>query len=247
MLNQKSLMIISLLSTALIAFYLKTASNNHLILPDENSSSKIEIVLMSLNLTEESGADIFSIINSLDADLLVLQEYNQIWDEKINKTLIKSYPYAHMQKRNDNFGIAIYTRRKIYNIENFYFNDIPNIKVVVDNGSSKLTLLSSHLPAEYPTQDQNADSHLSILSEKIQSSRYPSIVIGDFNKMYWSNELIKFMKNSSLENSRRSISIENLNPDDHIFYTKRLECIGFQEITDLSNNHLGLKGTYQIK
>ena len=244
--EQKSLMIISLLTAALIAFYLKTASNNNLILPLENDTIKTEIILINLSDCDPENTDVLEIISNAEADIIAFQEYNRAWDTKLNNTLLEEYPFAHKLKRDDEFGFAIFTRKKIYKIGNFYYNDIPNLKVAVDNGTGKLSVISSYLPMEYKGEGQKVEGHLAKLTEEIKSSRYPVVVLGDFNKMYWSNELVSFMKLAELENSRRSISIENLNPDDHIFYTKRLECISFQEITDKSKKHIGIKGIYQL-
>jgi len=245
--EKKSLMIIAMLSAALIAFFLKTASNNNLILPLENNSVKTEIVLFNLDNCDPNDTDLIGIINELDVDIIALQEYSQEWDKILNNALIKEYPYAHKLKRDDSFGFAIFTRKKIFKIDNFYYNEIPNLKIAVDNGNGKLTIISSYLPLDYRGENQRVEEHISKLTEEIKSSRYPVLVLGDFNKMYWSNELLNFMKLAELENSRRSISIENLNPDDHIFYTKRLECINFQEIKNKRNKHLGIRGIYQLK
>ena len=245
--EQKSLMIITLLSAALIAFYLKTASNTNLVLPLENDTVKTEIILINLDDCDPLKTDVVDIIRNTNVDIIAFQEYSKEWDALLNNALLEEYPFAHKLKREDEFGFAIFTRKKIYKIGNFYYNDIPNLKIAVDNGTGKLSVISSYLPLEYKGEGQKVEGHLAKLTEEIKNSRYPVVVLGDFNKMYWSNELVSFMKLADLENSRRSISIENLNPDDHIFYTDRLECISFQEINDNDRKHIGIKGIYQLK
>lgn len=244
--NQKSLMLIGLLSTALIALYLKTASNNNFILPAENSNPKTQVVLLNLENASRKNADILNIVAELDADILVFQYYTQEWDSLIGYHLVQAYPFAHKLKRDDGFGIAIYSRRKIYKIDNFYYRGVPNLKVEVDNNNSKLSLISSYIPQDYPRKEEPGMSHLEMLISEIKDCRYPVIVLGNFNKMYWSNVMIGFMEATSLENSRRSISIDYLNPVDHIFYSERLECTEFQELKNSENRHLGIKGSYQL-
>ena len=167
--EQKSLMIIAMLSAALIAFFLKTASNNNLILPLENNSVKTKIVLFNLDDCDPDETNLVEIINEMDVDIIALQEYSQEWDQILNNALIEKYPYAHKLKRDDSFGFAIFTRKKIFKIDNFYYNEIPNLKIAVDNGNGKLTIISSYLPLDYSGKNQRVEEHISKLTEEIKS------------------------------------------------------------------------------
>jgi endonuclease/exonuclease/phosphatase (EEP) superfamily protein YafD len=149
-------------------------------------------------------------------------------------------------KRADAFGLAVYSRRKFVRIDNFYFKDIPNIKITVGNLEKNITFISSYLPSFYPRSDMNSSNHLQQIKNEILSNNTPLIVSGDFNKMYWSADIVEFMELSRLENSRRSSTISNLNPYDHIFFTNDLECIHFEELVDEQQNHIGISGIYQI-
>ena len=53
---------------------------------------------------------------------------------------------------------------------------------------------------------------------------------------------------TNLQNSRRDLVDGNLRvPYDHIFFSNALECTQFKEVKDVSQNYLGIVGTYQIK
>jgi len=92
----------------------------------------------------------------------------------------------------------------------------------------------------------NREHHLDIVSNAIAESKNPKVVIGDYSRVYWQAEMVKFRNNSKLNNSRRSTALSSPNPYDHIFYSDELECVQFDEIRESNQNHIGITGTYQI-
>jgi len=246
-LEQKALMVAGLIATSVIAFQLKNASNENYILPGQNQLQQVEVLMIKLENQDISQSELLDIILTTDPDIIVFYNYTIRWDGLLHTQLFKKYTHNHKIQINSNNGIGLFSRKKIFRIDNFYYQGIPNLKVVLDNNESKLTLLATDVPGTYALENQRIEDHLNLIVEEIKSSRYPVIALGDFNRMYWSNELVSFMKASNLQNSRRSVSIDNMNPEDHIFFSKRLECTLFQEIKTKNNRNLGLRGSYQVK
>lgn len=91
-------------------------------------------------------------------------------------------------------------------------------------------------------------NHLNHISQLINTKEMPFIVSGDFNLVYWSNEIKSFRNSSNLNNSRRDVSQNLLKiPYEHIFFSNKLECVLFEEIKDDTGGNLGIKGSYQHK
>ena len=244
-LDQKALMVTGLLATAAVAFQLKNASNSDYIYPDNNPDGNLEILHINLDVLEDPFKEVIGIVGQYDPDLISFQKYDEHLDNSIYMSLYKDYPYTHKIQDNNGNGLAIFSRKKIFRIDNFYYKGLPNLKIITESEDSKLTIISSYIPSDYNNDQLNIKDHLQMIADEIKLSRYPVITMGNFNRVYWSNELKGFMKSAQLQNSRRSVRIDNLNPEDHIFYSKRLECTMFQELKTENNVHLGIRGSYQ--
>jgi len=93
-----------------------------------------------------------------------------------------------------------------------------------------------------------AANQLGVIADKVNSSDRPLIALGEYNMVYWTNEIRNFRSKTNLQNSRRDLVDGNLRvPYDHIFFSNALECTQFKEMKDVSQNYIGIMGTYQIK
>ena len=96
--------------------------------------------------------------------------------------------------------------------------------------------------SNYETRD-----HLNLLAEKIRQIDNPKLSIGEFNMVYWSNEIREFREKSNLKNSRRNVPLNSFEvPYNHMFYSNGLECVFFQELRGNDQNRIGIVGTYQL-
>jgi len=246
--NQSRLMFISLLASGLLAFYLKTASNSDMTLPARNHLPKLTVAHFNLSSFDKSDEDLVSYILDTDSDLISFQEYTPDWDPFLSRALLLEYPNVHRMVRIDLFGIAIYSKKPLKDINTFYYEEIPNIEVTVHSGIQDIHIISSYIaPPSITGRNVSSSDHLSLLADHITEIKEPVIILGDFHQVYWTQEIKDFRKESKLHNSRRDISIISKVPYDHIFYSRLLECIGLQEVTDHADHHLGISGMFQSK
>jgi len=243
--NQKRLMFISMMATAFIAFYLKVSSNDNLILPQQNQLPSIKVAHFNLSSVSKDDLEIEKILMQVDADVVTFQEFTPDWERPLATMLMLNYPHSYKMMRADPFGIAVFSKKSFKNIETFKYNNIPNLTLTVDNNMQDIDIISAYIPLFYPGPNLNRENHLNAVTEQIQQSENPVIVLGDYSRVYWQSEMIRFRNINKLNNSRRSTALSSPNPYDHIFYTEELECIQFDEITEMEQNHIGITGTYQ--
>lgn len=248
MFNQHRLMFISMLASGLLAFYLKTASNTNMMLPASNNLPKVRVAHFNLSSFDKSDDGLIEKIMNTESDVISFQEYTPDWDAYIARKLIRAYPNIHRMVRIDLFGMAIYSKKPIENPITFYYKDIPNINVTIHSGLQDVNIISSYIaPPSLTSKDINSKDHLAHLGDYISKITNPTIILGDFNQVYWTHDIKEFRDKSDLVNSRRNISLTSKVPYDHIFHSRLLECISFQEIADNNENHLGITGHFQFK
>ena len=243
--KQNRLMFLGLLSTGLIAFYLKKVSNQDMVLPEKNILPKIKIAHLNLSQFSDQKPTFHKYLNNINADIISFQEYTEEWEPQLTQNLYDQYPHAYKVKREDFFGLAVFSNKRLLDIDNFNYEIIPNLRITVDNLIKDIVVFSSYIPENYPHPELNSEDHLNTIAEEISKDNRPIILLGNFHKMYWSGDMINFIKRASLKNSRRSSSIKYLNPEDHIFYSNELECIYFEEL-EFSKKPIGIIGEYQL-
>lgn len=244
--NQKRLMFIGMMATAFIAFFLKVSGNDNLVLPEQNMLPKLKIAYFNLSTFNKENPELDKILEEVQADVICLQEFTPDWEVPIASMLRFSYPHVHKMTRVDPFGMAIFSSKPFEEIRTFYYKDVPNLILTINNDWQDIDIVSSYVPLFYPQPQMKREEHLQEISNVIKELKNPVVAMGDYNKVYWQLELIQFRNNTLLNNSRRSTALSAVNPYDHIFYSDALECVQFDELLDSYQNHIGITGTYQI-
>lgn len=248
-LNNHRLVLTSFFCCGILCLFLKNASNSNLMLPRETQESSLSLAHINVSSVTEVHDSLHAILKTLNADVISFQEVTPDWEQIILKELSENYPYKKSYSRIDPFGKCIISKFPISFIDTFNINNKPNVMIAFQiSDDEEIFLLSTHLlpPLDKETTEHNR-AHLSILSSVLAEIRVPFIVAGDFNLVYWANEIRSFRNNAKLSNSRRAASKGGMQISyDHIFYSKDLECSSFKDITH-DNNHWGISGTYQRK
>ena len=245
--NQRRLMFISMVACGFLAFYLKTASNSNMILPQVNNLPKFKIAHFNLSSFNVYNATFEEIIKEYDCDFISFQEYTPDWHAFVRKKLLIQYKYSYTNLRIDPFGMAVYSKFPIKDVQIFHYKEIPNLNIKVDTKYQDLEIVSSYIAPPRISPGHNAADHLDAISTFVNTLDNPAVVLGDFNQVYWSTDIKNFRDEAGLNNSRRNIDITTKVPYDHIFHTEMLECISFDEISDADLTHLGITGTFQPK
>ena len=249
LLNKKKIMFISLACCAALCIYLKKASNTHLILPEINLEPHITVAHINTSNLTGRYEQLNEIIRTYDPDVLSLQEVTPDWSSILENQLKYQFPFHTIDVRMDTYGMAMLSKMAISRSDTFQCKEVPNMINVVKLGEKFVHLLSSYVlpPLDAKTGDKTK-KHLKRLSNEVKKIGKSVISLGDFNMVYWSNDIMEFRKDADLKNSRRDFTpLGFRKPYDHIFYSGDLECTKFKEIKDGDSNHVGIIGTYQFK
>jgi endonuclease/exonuclease/phosphatase (EEP) superfamily protein YafD len=249
-LGKKRLLFTSFICCGILCLFLKQSSNTNLIFPKVTNNEKLTIAHFNTTSATIGYKSLLDAVIESKADIVSFQEVTPDWDAYLKQNLADLYPFNASNVRIDPYGMEIFSKLPIQSYDTFHFEEIPH-QIINVNISEKeqINIISAHvLPPVGKRLNERAKMHLNKIASKVSSIESPSIVLGDFNLVYWSNEIVNFREEAQLENSRRDISQNLLNvPYDHIFFSNKLECTNFGDISDTTSNHLGIIGTYQIK
>jgi endonuclease/exonuclease/phosphatase (EEP) superfamily protein YafD len=149
----------------------------------------------------------------------------------------------------DAFGKMIFLKSGYAQLDTVYYNQIPDLVVTIPKGNNDILLISSQIvpPFNDSYEGSTSSEHLLSLSNYISLRGKPLLLTGQFNQVYWSQEMRIFTNVTRLENSRKSLSmLLNGVPYEHIYYSAEFECTRLDELYDESDNHIGIFGEYQL-
>lgn len=146
------------------------------------------LTVMSANLlgANEDTAGIVGEVLAAKPDLLLLLEYRAHWHAAFQAALAADYPYAEYAQREDNFGMAIYSRmpfgEPIEMAVPLGTPNTPQARAVVRLGSRDVALYGVHLMpprGRAPAVEQRRE--FADLLDRLKRERLPIILCGDFN------------------------------------------------------------------
>ncbi len=249
------LMFTSFACCAGLCLFLKYTTNSELALAVPTNEETLSIAHYNVTSTDDYQFLIDEVLRS-DADLISLQEVTPDWDIVLQEALTEKYPHSKTVVRFDPFGLAVYSKYPLNNVDTFVCENVPNIvgTIALANSDKEVCFITSHtLPPFYTSDYKRLRSHLRRIAAFSNESACPVITIGDYSAVPWSYEIQDFRAVSKLNDSRRgffptsngSFSIFQL-PSDHIFYSKQLECTHFEDMEHPVIGHLGVRGSYQF-
>lgn len=254
-LRQPQLTFTSFACCAALCLFLKFYSSWDwpLVASEEADKSAIHIAHFNIANAEMPYEETMASILKVDADILSFQEVTPDWDAVFKATLLQKYPYATSMVRFDPYGLAIYSKVPIQDIDTFYCKEIPNLAVVFQGTQKKsdYRLISSYIdPPIYSQALTNLEEHVSMITKEVQKSPIPTFAIGDYNAPPWWEEIRYLMSSGDLLDSRSCATqgLDNLwkYPVDYIFHSRDFDCIAFDKVEKTLYGHLGIQAAFQI-
>lgn len=248
--NLRKVILVSFACSGILCVFLKSASTSNLKLPEVNNETKVSVAHVNVSSAEDSYEAFTHELLQRDLDIISIQEVKPDWSRFLSKELQKEYPYHIENVRIDPFGMAIYSKYPILEVDTIFYNNIPFLisKVEIDQDKIVTIMNAMILPSINNALDKTQDAQLKFAANYLASNEGTELVIGDFNMVYWSSRIRDFRNMTDLKNSRRDVSQSVLSiPYDHIFHSPDIECTFFKDMIDSSGHRLGIYANFQFQ
>lgn len=183
----------------------------------------------------QDNENVASVINDtelFDADIVLFTETNAKWIKSLTERFDKMYSHKIEVPEENTYGMLLFSKYRLEEEKiRFLVEDtIPSIhtKLVLPSGK-KIQLFAIHPTPPTPQHNPSSgdrDAELMKIAKLSRNSKYPVIVMGDFNDVAWSETTSLFQKFSGLLDLRKGrgfFSTYNAKswimrwPLDHIF------------------------------
>lgn len=191
-------------------------------------------------------------ISSEKADILLFLETHKVWQNHILEVLPSAYTYKVEVPLDNTYGMLLYSKLKLVNPKVRYLVDdsIPSIdtKVVLQSGDT-IQLFTIHptppMPQHNPSSSDR-DAEMMKVANMSRESRYPVLVLGDFNDVAWSattrlfqnvGELLDPRKGRGFYNTFNAKSTFMRWPLDHVFISSEFRVKTLKVDKDIASDH----------
>jgi endonuclease/exonuclease/phosphatase (EEP) superfamily protein YafD len=219
-------------------------------LPTEVSRSYRGLLV---NVNTESGvpAKVAEVIRQFDPDLVALEEVNDQWLSALSVPL-RAYPYSKAMPREDNFGIALYSKYPMVRSEIRQIGeaDIPSAIVELELPDGRLTVIATHpLPPGGPENSRLRNDQLARLPGIVKPVGSPLLLLGDLNATPWCSHFNRLLRQSGLRDSSQGRGFMAtwptylpilLIPIDHCLYTAGVHIMGRATGPKVGSDHYPL-------
>jgi len=187
-----------------------------------------------------------------DADIVLYTETDAQWSSYLNRRLKKKYRHSIEMPLDNTYGMVLYSKFKLEDesVEYMVKDTIPSIHATIILPSKKKIQLYAIHPAP-PTPLHNPksldrDAELMKIGRLAKGSKYPVVVMGDFNDVAWSETTSLFQSYSGLLDLRKGRGLFNTYhadhwflrwPLDHVFVSPEIRVIDVQLGENVGSDH----------
>jgi hypothetical protein len=244
--NKSRLMLLSFAACSVLCVFLKNESNGDFIFPKFNNTDNIAVSHINLSNVDHPQLLIDEIKRN-HPDVVSFQEYTPDWAGVFSKKLKEDYPYQYESIRIDLYGKCLFSKYPIDKIDTLNSDIAFDIAIRINKNNNLYSIVSPYLT---PPLDKNslnkAKLQMKNISKHILSESGRIIVLGDFNMVYWSEEIRNFREATKLNNSRKDVVPVSLKvPYDHVFYSKILQCVSVKDFLINRKERVGLLSVFQ--
>lgn len=200
------------------------------------SNGKISILAGNVLQTNSHYPDFVREINNFNPDLVLVMESNKAWEDGLSE-IEKKYPYSVKVPLENFYGMHLYSKIKLDNVEVKYQIEEDKPSIFFDyplEGNANVHFCCLHPAPPSPTENETSkerDAELMLTGKRIRKLDQPTVVCGDMNDVVWSRTTRLFKKMTGMIDPRVGrgfFSTYNANyfflrfPLDHLFHTKDL-------------------------
>lgn len=229
--------------------------------PKDGSSSYtgdyLKIVLSNVHSENLDYSGILMLVEKEKPDIVILLEVTDECLKQVSE-LEKHFPFKISRPRQDNFGIALFSRIPWKKAEVIYLGkaDLPSVVADIDVNGKKFRLIGTH-PA--PPINKNLfdlrNNHIEELSSFIEKQPVPVILAGDLNLTMWSSYYKKLIETTGLKNARKGFGLlpswptmlpAMMIPLDHFLFGPGFEVLDLRTAGSVGSDHLPVIAEFAV-
>lgn len=166
-------------------------------------ATRVKLVAINVHAANHDAVPVLEFLQAADADAIVFMEVNARWLNAL-EPLERSYPHRIAEPREDDFGVALFSRLPLRESRVIHSgaDEIPSVAAIVEAQETGFFLLGTHpLPPGSPAQAQARNEQFRQIAALVREQTLPVVVLGDLNTTPWSPFFADLLRESGLRAS----------------------------------------------
>jgi len=221
---------------------------------EATSDGSVSILAGNILQTNTNYQKFIKEINRFDPDVVLTMESNSDWEQGLSE-IEKTYPHSIKVPLENLYGMHVYSKMKLENIEVKYQIEDDKPSVFFDfplkNGHA-IFFCCLHPAPPSPTENKTAkerDAELILTGKTIRKTDKPTVVCGDMNDVVWSRTTRLFKKMTGMIDPRvgrgffptyHAAYFFLRFPLDHLFHTKDLYVGKMKRSKNFGSDHFAM-------
>ncbi|MBB5040407.1 endonuclease/exonuclease/phosphatase family protein [Prosthecobacter dejongeii] len=213
----------------------------------QEEGAKLRVVSLNVLTGNPQKQGVLDYLRSTRADVIFLMEVDAAWGEAL-ESLKSNYPHHLLGSREDNFGVAFFSRVPLLSVEVWQPSpgSMPSIQARLMHDGQEMVILGIHpLPPIGPRLAARRDWQLQEIGQRVAFLKQPVLVVGDLNATPWSwgmklirqgNEL-DFRSPAPAWTPTWQVGTPVAVPIDHALCTPPLVIVGRKIGPDVGSDH----------
>jgi endonuclease/exonuclease/phosphatase (EEP) superfamily protein YafD len=171
--------------------------------PVRNGSAPLRFISLNVHTANDRFDLVKQLIRDHDPDIVLLMEVNAEWIEALEE-LHSVYPHRQVAPREDNFGIALYSKRPFTKCGILYLGQVgvPSVVGEIEVAGQRLTIVGTHpLPPMSAANTTFRNNQLGAIAQYLATVTGPKILMGDLNTSPWSHCFGRLLRRAQLTDS----------------------------------------------
>lgn len=218
----------------------------------KNAKTNLSIYAANVLQNNENKKLVIQDATLKSADVLLFTETNQNWTEKLNESFHGHYEYQIEVPLENTYGMTMYSKYELFEpmVKYMVEDTIPSIhtKLILPTKDT-IQIFAIHPAPPTPQHNPSSvdrDAEMMKVAMLTRSSKYPVVVMGDFNDVAWSETTELFQRVSGLLDSRKGRGLYNTYnadsyimrwPLDHVFSSAAFRVIDIKVGEDIGSDH----------
>jgi endonuclease/exonuclease/phosphatase (EEP) superfamily protein YafD len=193
------------------------------------------------------GGGLVASMSAAAPDLLAVIEYSEAWAERL-RPLTDAYPFRIELPRDDNFGIALFSRMPLLDGRSFELEGHPAIAVSVEYRGTPVRVVAAHLmPPMSAAMAARRQRQLDALAAQLDATTEPTVLVGDFNLSPYSPHFGAFLADTSLQDAAAGQGLRYTWPAfmpllgipiDHCLTSRHWHTVNYRRLPAYGSDHL---------
>ncbi len=215
-------------------------------------SERVRLMLANVYMHNREAGALLNVVQQADPDMLLLMENDQWWIDHV-APLRERYPHHHELPIGNTYGMALYSRYPLENLETKFFqhDSVPSFHCRVQLPSGRWFSFHGVHPvppilSKHPDNAGQQEEELLKVGNLVKQRTLPAVVAGDFNDVAWSNTSRLFQTNGGLQDTRVGRGLYDSFdanswimrwPLDHVYVSDEFRVVSFRKLGYFGSDH----------